>query len=84
MYARHSDIDGFAEHRGVKIYYEVHGDGGPTILLMPTWTIVHRRIWKAQAPRLAAGRWSALPATSPVVEDRPVGTTARACGSTAA
>ena len=26
---------------------------GPTILLLPTWTIVHKRFWKAQVPYLS-------------------------------
>ena len=30
LQARHADTDGFVEHLGVKIHYEVHGDGGPT------------------------------------------------------
>jgi pimeloyl-ACP methyl ester carboxylesterase/predicted glycosyltransferase len=53
MRSRESDTDGFIVYRGVKIHYEVHGDGGPTILLMPTWTIVHKRFWKAQLAYLA-------------------------------
>jgi pimeloyl-ACP methyl ester carboxylesterase/predicted glycosyltransferase len=52
-WARRPDADGFVEHAGVKIHYEVYGDGGPTILLLPTWTIVHKRMWKAQVPYLA-------------------------------
>ena len=47
------DSEGFVEHDGVKIHYEVYGDGEPTILLMPTWTIIHKRFWKAQIPYLA-------------------------------
>ena len=53
MQARHADADGFVEHLGVKIHYEVHGDGGPTILLLPTWTIIHKRFWKMQLSYLA-------------------------------
>jgi pimeloyl-ACP methyl ester carboxylesterase/predicted glycosyltransferase len=52
-WARTPDHDGFVESAGVKIHYEVYGDGGPTILLMPTWTLVHKRLWKAQVPYLA-------------------------------
>jgi pimeloyl-ACP methyl ester carboxylesterase/predicted glycosyltransferase len=44
---------GFAEHEGVKVHYEVYGDNEPTILLMPTWTVVHKRFWKAQIAYLA-------------------------------
>src|ERR1041385_8208006 len=53
MRAREADTEGFVEHDGVKIHYEVHGDGGPTILLMPTWTIVHKQTWKMQIAYLA-------------------------------
>lgn len=44
---------GYIEHDGVKIGYEVFGDGEPTILLLPTWTIIHSRFWKMQVPYLA-------------------------------
>src|SRR5688572_24447927 len=53
MQARTADAEGFAEHLGVKIHYEVHGERGPTILLLPTWTVIHKRFWKAQVPYLA-------------------------------
>ena len=53
MRAREADSEGFVEHDGVKIHYEVYGDGGPTILLMPSWTIVHAQTWKMQIPYLA-------------------------------
>jgi pimeloyl-ACP methyl ester carboxylesterase/predicted glycosyltransferase len=38
---------------GVRIAYEVFGDGAPTVVLMPTWSIVPSRFWKAQVPFLA-------------------------------
>ncbi|MET0782712.1 MAG: alpha/beta fold hydrolase, partial [Leifsonia flava] len=38
---------------GVEISYAVYGDGPTTLLLMPTWTIVHSRIWKGQLGYLA-------------------------------
>jgi pimeloyl-ACP methyl ester carboxylesterase len=53
MRARYPDIDGYVERDGVKVFYEVYGSGEPTILLMPTWPIVHSRMWKAQIPFLA-------------------------------
>lgn len=53
MRAREADAEGFVEHGGVKIHYEVHGSGGPTLLLMPTWTIIHKRFWKGQIPYLS-------------------------------
>ena len=51
--ARYPDADGFVERDGVKIFYEVYGDGKATILLLPPWSIVHSRCWKMQIPYLA-------------------------------
>ncbi len=51
--AREPDAEGFVERHGVKIHYEVYGQGGPTILLLPTWTIIHKRFWKLQVPYLS-------------------------------
>ena len=48
-----ADSDGFIEHHNIKIHFEVYGDSGPTILLMPTWTLVHKRLWKLQIPYLS-------------------------------
>jgi pimeloyl-ACP methyl ester carboxylesterase/predicted glycosyltransferase len=53
MRARKPDIGGYAERGGVKVYYEVFGAGAPTILLLPTWSVVHSRTWKMQVPYLA-------------------------------
>lgn len=53
MRASAPDPEGHVVHDGVKIGYEVHGDGSPTLLLLPTWTIIHSRFWKAQVPYLA-------------------------------
>jgi pimeloyl-ACP methyl ester carboxylesterase/predicted glycosyltransferase len=51
--ARQPDQQGHIERDGVKLYYEVHGDGPQTIVLLPTWSIVHSRHWKMQVPYLA-------------------------------
>ena len=53
MRAREADRDGFVDRGGVKLHWEVFGDGEPTLLLLPTWTIIHARFWKAQVPYLA-------------------------------
>ncbi len=53
MRAREPDHDGYVERDGVKVGYEVFGEGEPTILLLPAWSIVHSRIWKMQVPYLA-------------------------------
>jgi pimeloyl-ACP methyl ester carboxylesterase/predicted glycosyltransferase len=51
--ARYPDASGYVERDGVKVYYEVYGSGGPTVLLLPTWSIIHSRHWKLQIPYLA-------------------------------
>jgi pimeloyl-ACP methyl ester carboxylesterase/predicted glycosyltransferase len=51
--ARLPDVEGYVERDGVRLYYEVHGGGAPTVLLLPTWSIVHSRFWKFQIPYLA-------------------------------
>ena len=51
--ARYPDEDGYVERDGVRTFYEVYGEGEPTVLLMPTWSIVHSRHWKMQIPYLA-------------------------------
>ena len=53
MRAREPDLEGFVESDGVKLGYEVFGQGTPTVLLLPTWVIVHSRVWKMQVPYLA-------------------------------
>src|SRR2546421_4441275 len=54
MRARYPDGDGYVERDGVKVAYEVFGDGHePTILLLPTWSIIHSLVWKMQVPYLA-------------------------------
>jgi pimeloyl-ACP methyl ester carboxylesterase/predicted glycosyltransferase len=53
MRARMPDHDGYVERAGVKVFYEVFGDGEPTILLMPAWSVTYSRIWKMQVPFLA-------------------------------
>ena len=51
--ARYPDATGVVERDGVRIAWERYGDGSPTILLLPTWSIVHSRHWKGQIPYLA-------------------------------
>jgi pimeloyl-ACP methyl ester carboxylesterase len=42
------DEEGDVERDGVVTHYEVYGDGEPTLLLLPTWSIVHSRVWRNQ------------------------------------
>jgi pimeloyl-ACP methyl ester carboxylesterase/predicted glycosyltransferase len=51
--ARHPDTEGYVERDGVRVFYEVYGEGEPTVLLLPTWSVLHSRHWKMQIPYLA-------------------------------
>jgi pimeloyl-ACP methyl ester carboxylesterase/predicted glycosyltransferase len=51
--ARAPDLSGTTERDGVRLAYDVFGAGDTTVLLMPTWTIVDSRFWKAQVGYLA-------------------------------
>ncbi|MGH2964352.1 MAG: alpha/beta fold hydrolase [Solirubrobacterales bacterium] len=51
--ARYPDSEGFVERDGVRLFYELYGEGDRTVFLLPTWSIIHSRFWKAQIPYLA-------------------------------
>ncbi len=51
--ARYPDEEGYVERDGVRVFWERYGEGEPTILFLPTWSIVHSRIWKLQIPYFA-------------------------------
>jgi pimeloyl-ACP methyl ester carboxylesterase len=51
--ARYPDSEGFVERDGVRVFYELYGEGERTVFLLPTWSIIHSRFWKAQIPYLA-------------------------------
>src|SRR5919198_2844156 len=51
--ARYPDESGYVERNGVRTFYEVYGSGEPTVLLLPTWSLIHSRHWKMQIPYLA-------------------------------
>ena len=48
MKARQPDQSGYAVNDGVRLYYEVHGSGPTTIVLLPTWSIIDSQCWKMQ------------------------------------
>ena len=50
MRAKLPNKDGFVERDGVRLYYEVYGEGPQTMVFVPPWSIVHSRIYKAQLP----------------------------------
>ena len=51
--ACYPDAEGFVERDGVSVFWERYGEGEPTILFLPTWSIVHSRTWKMQIPYLS-------------------------------
>ncbi len=51
--ARAPDEQGIVTRDGVRIHWERYGAGAPAILLFPSWSIVHSRMWKGQIPYLA-------------------------------
>ena len=53
MRARYPDESGFLSRDDVRLYYERFGNGAPTLFFLPTWSLVHSRIWKAQIPYFA-------------------------------
>ena len=75
--AREPDAEGFVARGGVKIHYEASGDGRPTFLLLPTWTVIHQRFWKLQVPYLARHhRVVSYDGPGNGLSDRPLGTAA--------
>jgi pimeloyl-ACP methyl ester carboxylesterase len=51
--ARYPDAEGYVERDGVRVFWEGYGEGEPAICFLPTWSIVHSRLWKAQIPYFA-------------------------------
>lgn len=50
MRARLPDREGLVARDGVRLYYEIYGNGPETMVFLPPWSIVHSRIYKAQLP----------------------------------
>ncbi len=51
--ARYPDVEGFVERDGMRLFYEVYGEGEETVFLLPTWSLLHSRFWKMQIAYLA-------------------------------
>ena len=69
MRAREPDVEGYIERDGIKVGYEVFGSGSPTVLMLPAWSIVPSRIWKAQVPSWR-GTTGSSPSTRGGTDDR--------------
>jgi len=50
MRAKLPTESGFVKRDGVKLFYEIYGDGPETMVFVPPWSIVHSRLYKAQLP----------------------------------
>jgi pimeloyl-ACP methyl ester carboxylesterase/predicted glycosyltransferase len=53
MRARLPDLEEAVERDGVTVAFDVYERDAPTLVLLPTWSIVHARVWKAQIASLA-------------------------------
>ncbi|SLN54813.1 Arylesterase [Roseovarius albus] len=53
MRAKLPHTEGTTNRDGVNLHYEIYGDGAETILFVPTWALIHSRVWKAQVPYLS-------------------------------
>lgn len=50
MRAKLPHTEGHVDRGGVRIHYEIYGEGEHTMLFVPMWSIVHSRAYKAQIP----------------------------------
>ncbi len=50
---RPPDRSGTVERDGVEIAFDIHDADRPTVVLLPTWSLVDSRVWKFQVPYLA-------------------------------
>ncbi len=75
---RSPDWSGHTERDGVSIAYQVYENPGrATVMLVPTWSIVPARFWKAQVPYLARHfRVVTFDGRGSGASDRPVGAVA--------
>lgn len=53
MRARQPDRHGYTVRDGVRLYWEIHGQGDRTVFFLPPWSIIHSRSWKFQVPYMA-------------------------------
>lgn len=50
MRAKQPVDSGYVERDGVRLFYEVFGDGPQTIMFVPAWSIGHSRVFKGMIP----------------------------------
>ncbi len=74
MRAREPDLSAYVDRDGVRVHYEVYGDGLDPIVFTPADTIVDARMWKAQVAYLARHhRVVVIDPRGNGLSDRPVG-----------
>jgi pimeloyl-ACP methyl ester carboxylesterase/UDP:flavonoid glycosyltransferase YjiC (YdhE family) len=77
--ARKPDGHGYTVRDGVRIYWELYGQGDRTVFLLPPWSIIHSRHWKFQVADLARHcRVLVMEGRGNGLSDRPTGTAAYA------
>ena len=50
MRAKEPVEQGWVERDGVRIHFEIFGDGEETMVFLPPWSIVHSRVYKGMIP----------------------------------
>ncbi|MEE3850624.1 alpha/beta fold hydrolase [Gordonia sp. LSe1-13] len=50
---RPADRSDSVQRNGVRIAYDIYDADRPTVILLPTWSIIDSRVWKLQVPYLA-------------------------------
>ena len=53
MRARQPDRQGHTVQAGVRLHWELYGEGERTLFFLPPWSIIHSRHWKFQVAALA-------------------------------
>src|SRR5438552_4595075 len=53
MRARKPDREGYTVRDGVRLHWELYGQGDPTVFWLRTWSLIHSRHWKFQIAHLA-------------------------------
>jgi pimeloyl-ACP methyl ester carboxylesterase len=51
-----ADFEGILDVDGASIHFQSFGDGDETLLLLPTWSIVHSDFWRRQVPHFSRSR----------------------------
>ena len=74
MKAREPDVSAYVVRDGVRVHYEVHGDGPRSIVFTPADSIVDSQVWKAQVAHLARHhRVVVIDPRGNGLSDRPIG-----------